>query len=239
MEENNEQWDYNLDLGFEPEMFDFDFSTDEELKPRILKPKTNAVKESQVMFSNAKKLAKEIDLRQENRYDVIVSGNFIFGDFIEALLVHYNIKCTELTITTLSLSQDNVDSLELLLDKGYIDKLNIIVSVYFFAHEQKNLIPYLYEKLDKDNRFQLAVAAIHTKTVQMHTLGGKKIVIHGSANLRSSGNIEQFTVEINDNLYDFYQDMSDKILDKYKTIDKTAIRDKELWETLQRKRFND
>lgn len=104
---------------------------------------------------------------------------------------------------------------------------------------KKNLIPYLYEKLDKDNRFQLAVAAIHTKTVQMHTMGGKKIVIHGSANLRSSGNIEQFTVEINDNLYDFYQDMSDKILDKYKTIDKTAIRDKELWETLQRKRFND
>lgn len=196
--------------------------------------------ENQVKFDNAKKLAKKTDLREGNRYDVIVSGNFVFGDYIEALLVNYNIKCTELTITTLSLNQENADSLAMLMEKGYIDKLNLVISIYFYGHERNNLMPYIYEKLDIDNRFQLAVASIHTKTVQMHTLGGKKIVMHGSANLRSSGNIEQFTIEINEDLYDFYQDMSENILDKYKTINhskKKSIRDKELWETINRKRF--
>ena len=92
-----------------------------------------------------------------------------------------------MTISTLSLSQDNIDSLANLLDWGYIDELNLIVSAYWFSHERWSLVPYCYERLDKEDKFQLAVAGIHTKTCQFETLGGKRIVIHGSANLRSSG----------------------------------------------------
>jgi hypothetical protein len=145
-----------------------------------------------------------------------------------------------MTITTLSLSQDNVDSLHNLLAGGFVDELNLIVSVYFFGHERHSLIPYIYEKLDIDNKFQFAVASIHTKTVNFETSGGRKIVIHGSANLRSSANIEQFTIEENEGLYEFYQSHFSSILDRYRTINKNKpIRDNELWDIFTRKKFND
>ena len=91
------------------------------------------------------------------------------------------------------------------------------MSAYFYSHERHSLIPYIYEQLD-NGAFQLAVARAHTKTCQILTKGGKKIVIHGSANMRSSQNIEQFTIEENKPLYDFYEAYFEELLDKHKTI---------------------
>ena len=169
---------------------------------------------------------------------MFVSGNFIFGDFIEAYIVGNNAKCRKMTISTLSLSQNNVDSLFNLLANGYIDELNLVVSVYFWGNEIRSLIPYIYRKLDFGNKFQLSIASVHTKTAQFETLGGRKVVIHGSANLRSSGNIEQFTIEENPELYDFYDEHFTRIVDKYATIRK-PIRGNSLWSELVTKKFND
>lgn len=77
------------------------------------------------------------------------------------------------------------------------------------------------------------MAGIHTKTVHFETLGGRKIVMHGSANLRSSGNIEQFTMEENPELYDFYDERFRGIIDKYATIRK-PVRGNNAWETFTR-----
>ena len=205
---------------------------------RYIKPRLQAIKQSQIMYENAEQLAKELKIGQGERADVIVSGAFIFGDFIEAFITENNVKCKKMTISTLSLSQDNIDSLANLLNWGYVDELNLVVSAYWFSHERWTLVPHCYEVLDKDNKFQLAVAGIHTKTCQFESLGGKKIVIHGSANLRSSGNIEQFTIEENPQIYDFYDEVYSNILDRYATIRK-QIRGKDLWKTMNKKKFND
>lgn len=141
-------------------------------------------------------------------------------------------------ISTLSLSQNNVDSLHTLMDKGYIEELNLIISVYFWGNERRSLVPYIYKQLDIGDRFQLAVAGVHTKTVHFETLGGRKIIMHGSANLRSSGNIEQFTMEENPELYDFYDDHFNRIIDKYATIRK-PIRNSKAWDLFTRMTFND
>ena len=212
---------------------------DEKQETRYMKPhRPDTWQQSEIMYENAQKLARELTLDKGERANVIVAGSFIFGDFIEAYLTHHNAKAKRMTISTLSLSQDNVDSLHNLMMNGYIDQLEMIISVFFFAHERRALIPYLYQKLDIDNRFQLAVCATHMKTVHFETLGGKKIVIHGSANLRSSANIEQFTIEENPELFTFYDDMSQNILDRFSTI-KKPIRDKPLWDVITRKKFND
>lgn len=225
-----------IDVDIDLSQFDLVGGYDEET--RYIKPRFQSLKSSQIMYDNAVKLAKDLRLGANQRADVIVSGAFIFGDFIEAYVKEYNIKCLKMTISTLSLSQDNIDSLAMLLDLNYVDELNLVVSAYFYSHERWNLIPYIYEKLDKGNKFQLAVAGIHTKTCQFETLGGKKIVMHGSANLRSSGNIEQFTIEDNPQLYDFYDEIYSNILDRYATI-KKQIRGEELWKVMNKKRFND
>ncbi|KXB77533.1 hypothetical protein HMPREF1860_01327 [Prevotella amnii] len=211
---------------------------DEVEETRYTLPKVTAMKSDYICYDNAKKLAKDLRLDKGQRSEVFVSGAFIFGDFIEAYLTTHHVKAVKMTITTLSMSQENVDSLRTLLEFGYIDELNLVISVYFWGNERAGLIPYIYKELDYQNKFQLAVASIHTKTITFETLGGRKMVIHGSANLRSSGNIEQFTIEENSELYRFYNEHFDKIIDKYATIRK-PIRGANAWEIFTRKYFND
>jgi hypothetical protein len=231
----------NIELPeFDPAIFDLADENEQPEENRYTKPKIYPVKPNFICYDNADKLARELTVNKGERADVFISGNFIFGDFLESYIVQRNAKCRKMTVTTLSLSQENVDSLHNLLAGGFVDELNLIVSVYFFGHERHSLIPYIYKKLDIDNKFQFAVAAIHTKTAQFETLGGRKIIIHGSANLRSSANIEQFTIEENEELYTFYDEQFGKIIERYTTINKKKpIRDNELWDVFTRKKFND
>ncbi len=221
-----EELNFDLDI---PDM-DFDISiSDNGFDNRYIKSKVaKEIPASKLKYSNALKLAKKIKIDKGIRYDVVVAGNFIFGDFIEAFITTNNAKCLQLTISTLSLDQNNVDSLVNLMTGNYVDQLNLIISDYFYAHERGSLIPYIYDNLDKEDRFQLASASSHTKITMFETLGGKKIVMHGSANLRSSSNIEQFTIEENPGLYDFHFDYHSRIIDKYKTINKEIKRNKSL-----------
>lgn len=216
--------------------FDLDLDAEADTANRYIKPRLVPMKERQIMFEHAAALANEIDLTERSRYDCIVSGSFVFGDFIEAFMVRNNCKAVRMTVTTLSLSQENIDSLANLLHKGYIKQLDMIVSDYFYSHERHQLIPYMYHELDIDNRFQLSVAFVHTMTIHMETLGGKKIVIHGSANLRTSGNCEQFTIEENPELHDFYEERFTPIIERFATIRKTAPR-KTQWKDMSQKRF--
>lgn len=236
IEDNKETFLEDFDFG-NMEIPEIDLSLvdvlDEYEETRYMKPKVCHPKSDYIMYDNAVKLAADLRLDKSQRSDVIVGGSFIFGDFIEAYVTTHMAKCRKMTISTLSLNQNNVDSLRNILAGGYVDELNLIVSVYFWGNERRSLIPYIYEKLDIEDKFQLAVAAIHTKTAQFETLGGRKIVIHGSANLRSSGNIEQFTIEENPAIYDFYDTVFNGILERYATI-KKLVRGKELWRELER-----
>lgn len=224
----------NFDLG----ELDIEINPGLEAEPmRYMPPRRCAMRDDQVMYENAEKLARQLRIGSLERCDALVNGTFIFGDFIEAFMVEHNIHTDRMIITTLSLSQDNIDSLANLLNGGYVDKLDLIISDYFFAHERNVLVPYLYRELDKADRFQLSVASVHTKTVQFISDGGKYVVIHGSANLRTSGNIEQFTIEDNEKLYKFYLEAWESIIDRYHTVNH-SLRAKELWDAVDKKRFN-
>ncbi len=191
-----------------------------------------------VLYRNAAKLAKELKVENGGRYNAIVSGDFVFGDFIAAYIWEHKQTVEEMLVSTLSLNQKNIEAFARLMDKGFIKKLNMILSIYFYGNERFQLIPYLRRKLDKEDRFQLAIAGIHTKITQFRTSEGKKIVIHGSANLRSSGNVEQFTIEENPVLYDFYEDCFGKVMERFATIQKD-IRHHQLWDTITKQKFND
>ena len=220
---------FNLDFNFDfNEFSNIEIDLNVEFETKYIKPpQTKKLSYKKLKYSKAEKLAKELNFKELDRAFVIVNGSFIFGDFIEAFILENKINVLEMTISTLSYSKDNIDSLKNLLNADYIQKLNIIVSDYFFSHEKNKLIKYTYEQFN-DNDFQLATAGTHCKICQFKTEGGKYIVIHGSVNLRSSGNIEQFVIEDNESLYNFNQEYQNRILEKYKTINKT-IRSKNLW----------
>jgi hypothetical protein len=191
--------------------------------------KTKEIHEKFLKYRNAENLANDINFNENNRYFVIIDGSFFFGDFIEAFLVKHNIHVKKMTISTLSMNKNNVDSLANLIKGNYINELNLILSDYFYGHEKHDLIPYIYQTLDIDNKFQLSFAGTHCKICIFETINGRKFVFHGSANLRSSSNIEQIMLEESTGLYDFMDKIQDDILQEYKTINK-SLRGKKLWE---------
>lgn len=227
-------------VDFNEKKFDFNSSfskinidLNNTFENRYIKPpKTKDIPYKKLKYEKAVDLVNDIDFQSLDRVFCIVSGNFIFGDFIEAFILKNNILVEEMIISTLSYSQDNIDSLENLINANYIKKLDLIVSDYFFAHERNKLIKNTYSQLDKNNIFQLASAGTHCKTYQFKTSGGKYIVIHGSVNMRSSSNIEQFVIEDCKELYNFNKEYQVKILEKYKTINK-SIRDKKLFNLIK------
>lgn len=185
---------------------------------------------SQIKYKNALKLANETDLESVNTF--ILPGNFIFGDYIEALISERLKKCQSLHIATLSMSEDNVDSLRNLYEWGSVTDLHLFVSDHFYSHERRNLIPYLYKELvdDIDDKMfvTLSVGRVHMKVCLIEK-EDKRYVIHGSANLRSSDNVEQITVEENKELYNFYLDYLTRFEEKYK-CKKKSLTTKELKE---------
>lgn len=217
-----------LNIDFEMGEFEDNFDSDVEsnvYSDRYIKPPiTVDVPEHFLKYEKAVDLVKKINFQKLDRIHCIVGGGFIFGDFIEAFIVENNIEVRNLSISTLSMSQSNIDSIANLINGNYVNKFNLIISAWWFAHERRQLMLYAYQELDKDNKTQIAAAGVHTKVCLIETTGGKKIVIHGSANLRSSGNAEQFCIEDSAMLFDFYNDFHNQIIEKYKTINK-PVRD--------------
>jgi hypothetical protein len=185
-----------------------------------------------VTWKNAFEAAAMVgDIPSGRRVYGILSGRFIFGDFIAALMKERGWVAEKMTISTLSISADNVGTLAAMASKGMVKQLDIIVSNYFFANERNGIIPVLYDALDKNDIFQLAVAAVHTKITLIKTVCGQHIVIHGSANLRTSDNIEQICIENSKELYDFNDVIHSSITEAYKTINK-AVRGGNLWQAV-------
>ena len=214
---------------FNDNFSDVEFDNSISFENRYVKPaKSKDVPYKKLKYKKAVDLVKDIDFKSLDRVFCIVSGGFIFSDFIEAFIVENNIEVDQMIISTLSYSQDNIDSLQNLIEGDYVKKLDLIVSDYFFSNERNKLIKKTYEQLDKNNIFQLAVCSTHCKTYQFKTSGGKYIIIHGSVNMRSSSNIEQFVIEDNEELYNFNKDYQLKIIEKYKTINK-SIRNNQLF----------
>ena len=205
--------------------------TKKENQSRYTTPKniTN-IDDRFLKYEYAKKLANDLKISRNQKVAVIVNGSFIFGDFIEAFILKHKIKVKKMTLCTLSYNENNIDSLKNLMQKEWIDNLNIIVSDYFFGHERTNLIAYAYKQLDNNNNtFQLAVERTHCKIYMFETYNNSYFVIHGSVNLRSSGNTEQFIIEENKDMYDFFNAYLSEILERNKTVNK-SIKFKKLWQ---------
>lgn len=233
----------HLDNAFPDVSFEVDFDTDDfdfmtegaadftqiqaQENVRIMRPRLDvATMEQSVMFENAEEFAKQISLEPGSRTFAWLSGSFIFGDIIEALMTMRNVTVKKLYITSLSFSQDNIDSLRNVIDYmgDKLESMVLIFSGYQYSHDKYTLVPYMYRTLDnKRNNVQIAFGRWHSKIITIETLLGNTITIHGSANLRSSNSVEQIMVEINNKeLHEFNANIMQGIVDKFGTINHDA-----------------
>ena len=194
------------DTDLEFNIGDFDLVDTNPAKTDFLKPRF-CNKPLGVRYENAVELVNKIKLFPGEQIHSVVPGNFVFGDFLEALLVKKNAECKKMYLSTLSYSQENADSLAGLIHDGYIQDLTLMVSNYFYSHEKWRLLKYLRDAVGEAflDRLDIIVVRNHTKICLMD-IPNIKVVLSGSSNLRSSNSLEQFVLQESQELYKFYQD---------------------------------
>lgn len=225
--------DFNFSLGgfggdgelldFDPSHFALGGKTDNVESCRYLQPKVyeNVVSQP-VVFGKCKEFVASLpqDLSDAHVF-AFVSGNFIFGDVLEALVASKRLQPRRITVQTLTMSENNIDSLyNVIRLSPHLEHLRVIVSAFWWAknHRKGQLVDYLYETLDVDDKLDVAFAALHSKIITVEDVRGFHLVIDGSANLCSSRNIEQFRIEADDGLYQFIDQFCDRVMDAYATI---------------------
>jgi len=209
----------------------------ESIECRYVKPQQYEYK--MVDYSHAWDFVDQLDFNKKDKIIAIVNGSFLFGDFIVAFIYKYNLTIKKMTLCTWLYNRQNVNDLASLMKDGFIERLNIITSENFFFKENEDLIRYTYQHLDnKDDTFQLAVYLTHMKVYIFETSKGSKFVIQGSGNLPGKINNEQFTMEINPEIYNWYDEYFTEIIKKYKTIDYSIKFDKYLFAKKRKKNKN-
>lgn len=167
--------------------------------------------EEPAAFENAEYMADTIDYSKD--YFAFVPGNFVFGDFLEALIFKKQLCPSEVYITTLGMSQDNIDSIVNLVDYLHCKKVNLIVSHYFAGVERHKLMPYMRQEF-AGKPIDVAVLQSHCKITLIFSHKGN-VMIDGSANLSSSNNVEQFNISHDETKIAYTKRRLDNIMQQF------------------------
>jgi len=236
------------DFGLGEIEFDFDefgsegFILDESEEPTETAIYTRPVVHSMqtVCYEHAEAFARDLVIDEDTETFAFVSGNFVFGDFVEALVDLGKISVRRMSIMTLSMNDENIDSIRNIVEWWGVERLDIVLSDFWYAHERGKLVPYLFQELDVDGlELHVGFASVHCKTWCIETRGGHCLTIEGSANLRSSNNIEQVHITPDYSLYTFVVGFTEKVIEAYDVVNaearrsrKKSIRGGELWQAV-------
>lgn len=222
-----------IDLDFDFDLGDFEVLTEDQpdhevTRQRILKPRIDmkAIDTRLVDYDNARQFVKDLDLTNNSRVYAWLDGSFIFGEIPEALgEIGHPVR--KAWITSLGLSEENVDSFYNCFMLYGLEKLCLLLSGYYYSHEKFKIIPYMLDKLDMEIEtepdkwepcFQVGYFNMHAKIMCLELMDGTKLTIHGSSNLRSSNSVEQITAETDPELFDFNVATIREFMRKYYTI---------------------
>lgn len=224
--------------GFDPEAFDLD-PTEEPTETAIYtRPVVHSMQA--VTYEHAEQFARDLRIDDETETFAFVSGNFIFGDFMEALVDIGKLSVKRMTIMTLSMNDENIDSIRNICEWEGVERLDVVLSDYWYAHELGGLVPYLFEELDLDGmELHVGFASVHCKTWCVETRNGHCLTVEGSANLRSSRNIEQVHISPDRGLFEFVTGFTENVIDAYDVVNaearrsrKKSIRGGDLWQAV-------
>jgi len=204
--------EWAAEVNFEQDLIDDtvihnfgDGETDE-----FIKLKNEIIHTHSVAYDNARQLAIAINMKKGETVYANLTGRFIFGDFIGAFIQEHNLKVKELTIVSLAGNISVYGLIVALLERGWADKITLILSEYTVAMDKKyspEAVDYLKAAQEKHpDTFKVYTGRIHAKLVLIETEKGGKVTMHGSANLRSSQSVEQIIIQENAQLYDFNYD---------------------------------
>jgi hypothetical protein len=120
----------------------------------------------------------------------IMTGRYDMVDLVDALLERSG-PVREMRIATLAFALRNVDRIQAWLAAGKVNRLTLLCSLYFQAHNRP-IFQAMQEVLTPPHR--LAASRNHCKVICLDCPDTGKWIIEGSANLRTNSNEEQFAL---------------------------------------------
>jgi hypothetical protein len=184
-----------------------------------------------ISYDYAIDFVKQLDLINKQNKIGFFTGKFICGDIFEAFSEMYNTKIKHLIISSLSMNEDNIDSLKNIFLMNKLEKLTLIVSHFWYSHAKHKLYNYFLQEF-KDYDVELIIAKTHAKLYLIET-EHNKFFIETSANLNSCNNIEQYRLSFNQNEYEFYKNILLNIANTFKENNKELIKHSKLWEIVK------
>ena len=145
----------------------------------------------------------------------LMSGRFDLALVLAAVLEQEGPASAR--IATLSYNARSFRELLSLLDNKLLTSCTLLASTFFRAHNEA-----LWEesKREFDERGQrVAVAYNHAKVIALDFGGTKKIVLEGSANLRSNRNVEQIAILADTGLHDWHVKWIEDYVTRHRSTD--------------------
>ena len=147
----------------------------------------------------------------------VVRGDFVVGDMIPVILKGKPASLVQ--ITTLGMSEGNAKMLAELKAKGLIQDLKIMVSHYFASVDAESTFARVCQILGHPP----TITRNHTKVILI-AQDPDYFVIAGSANLRSSDNVEQFAIWNDQQVFDFHRTWIDELAEHYSKEHKESFK---------------
>lgn len=177
------------------------------LSARDLVRRTAMLKEAADVLPNLPAAGQAVHALMTGRYDLMV--------LLACLIEQHGQVCDQLRIATLSLKQRNTFELVRLIDAGRVKHATLLCSEFFRDHNGS-----IYEGVHQAftqrpaGKHRLAAARSHAKVVTMAFAGGDRLVLEGSANLRTNSNIEQFCLLNHAGVHDWHAQWIDNLVSR-------------------------
>ena len=159
----------------------------------------------EIMKRNLNKLMPELPSKDECFKFISFSGGFASISFIEAVAAKE--KILELTASTLRIGAKQFDILARLNAKGMLEKATFFVGTLMREDEKRKQYNYYGRIFEKCRELDWRIHSTnnHSKIILMRT-EENYYVLETSSNLNENPKIEQFSIENNKGMYDFYYD---------------------------------
>ncbi|MEQ1862727.1 MAG: hypothetical protein ABMA13_22635 [Chthoniobacteraceae bacterium] len=167
--------------------------------------------------ANALPIVEHLPIGPGDRTHCLLRGDFVLCDLIPAVIAARG-KCDHLRIATLGCSIANADVLASMIERYEVASLDLLVSHYFAQVDKATVFRAVNDRLAQirfraTNAARLAVTRCHAKVICLPTAAGDWFVIEGSANLRSSDNVEQIVITNDRDTHDFHAAWIDELMD--------------------------
>lgn len=132
----------------------------------------------------------------------VMSGRYDAWQLVEAI-VELGGTIRHLTVATLGFSRRHADELFACLDGGRVGGVTLVLS-HYFRRSDPTVFDYVHSGLATRGQ-TIHVLRSHAKLLLAELADGRSIVVETSANLRSSQNVEQWTLADDAELLQFHR----------------------------------